>query len=272
MTSLFSAKGIRQLRDFGQAENVLYAFDYDGTLSEIVAHPGDAHLSQKIRAQLSELSRQTTVAVISGRAKNDLTLRLPKGIHHLIGNHGLESGATSHALELRCKELTLQWAKLFKDQEAELIKEGARGFETENKGLSFTLHYRNCFNAKKAKQVLLKFIYQLEPLPRVIDGKSVLNLVPQGSPHKGMALLNLMRKLQIDRALYIGDDATDEDVFNLHDERILTVRIGKKKNSQAQFYLKSQHEIGLLLSRLLENTAVETRQNEGKNAKKSVGL
>jgi trehalose-6-phosphatase len=53
----------------------------------------------------------------------------------------------------------------------------------------------------------------MEPAPRIVLGKSVINLIPAGAPHKGVALLELMVHLKIQCALYIGDDDTDEDVF-----------------------------------------------------------
>ena len=272
MTYLFSRQGLSRLKTLCLSGRALYAFDYDGTLSAIVAHPADAHLDKTIATQLKSLCHQGTVALVSGRAKDDLALRVPSEIPYLIGNHGIESSATTDELEKKCKLLTEVWATHFQNLQNKINDEGAIGFECENKGFSFTLHYRNCADPKRAKQVLLKYIYQLDPVPRVIDGKAVLNLVPQGSPHKGVALLNLLRKLQINHALYIGDDETDEDVFDLRDERILSIRIGKKKASHAQFYLKSQSEIGLLLGRLIEMTAMATKIEASGHAKKSVGL
>jgi len=52
--------------------------------------------------------------------------------------------------------------------------------------------------------------------------------------------------------LYVGDDDTDEDVFSLPDERILSVRVGKKLMSAAQLYLERQSQMGSLLRYLAQ--------------------
>lgn len=59
-----------------------------------------------------------------------------------------------------------------------------------------------------------------------------------------------MHQLQISAALYVGDDDTDEDVFSLPDERIVSVRVGKKAATAAQWYLTRQSQIGQLLQYL----------------------
>jgi len=48
----------------------------------------------------------------------------------------------------------------------------------------------------------------------------VENLIPRGAPHKGDALLHLLDFSGCGRALFAGDDETDEDVFRLDDPRI----------------------------------------------------
>jgi trehalose 6-phosphate phosphatase len=90
----------------------------------------------------------------------------------------------------------------------------------------------------------------LAPAPRLVLGKAVVNAIPSGNLHKGSAMLELMHQLKTSGALYVGDDDTDEDVFSLPDERIVTVRIGKKAASAAQWYLARQSQIGLLLQYL----------------------
>ena len=58
--------------------------------------------------------------------------------------------------------------------------------------------------------------------------------------------------LDCNEALYVRDDVTDEDVFALRDARILTVRIGKKKDSSARYFLKRQAEIAEVLRLLVK--------------------
>lgn len=86
----------------------------------------------------------------------------------------------------------------------------------------------------------------------MILGKSVINLVPPGAPHKGVALLEAMMTLNLKCALYIGDDDTDEDVFSLPDTNIISIRVGEKRASHAQFFIKRQTEVNNILKKLIK--------------------
>jgi len=74
----------------------------------------------------------------------------------------------------------------------------------------------------------------------------VINLLPAGAPDKGTALLSERERLGSDWVLYVGDDENDEDAFAL-DTNVVAVRIGRKPNSRASYYLRKQLEIDRLL-------------------------
>jgi trehalose 6-phosphate phosphatase len=81
----------------------------------------------------------------------------------------------------------------------------------------------------------------------------VVNLVPERAPHKGDALLALRAKEGADTALYVGDDITDEDVFELDQPgRLLSIRVGQSKRSAAAYFLRNQREIDVFLDRLVK--------------------
>ena len=56
-----------------------------------------------------------------------------------------------------------------------------------------------------------------------------------------------------------NDDDTDEDIFSLPDERIFSVRIGKKKLSHAKYFLERQSEITLLLKKIVQLNAEKNK-------------
>ncbi|HEV3230703.1 MAG TPA: trehalose-phosphatase [Candidatus Dormibacteraeota bacterium] len=65
-------------------------FDFDGTLSEIVARPEDARLDPRLLAPLERLRRtRGQIAVVSGRDRATLTGLLPDG-WAALGSYGLE--------------------------------------------------------------------------------------------------------------------------------------------------------------------------------------
>ena len=249
MKHLFSETGLQVLESLSFTRT-LYAFDFDGTLAPIVAKPELAKASSETEDLLNQLASRVSVGVISGRSVKDLQTRIQLNGNLLIGNHGLEGlhvkKEAKEKAELVCREwahqLNRSWGSLKKDP----------GLFVEDKTYSLALHYRRSRNKKLARPQLFSLIEKLSPSPRVILGKSVMNLLPSGGPHKGVALLEAMIKLDLKCGFYIGDDDTDEDVFSLPDDRIMTVRVGLKKSSQAQFYLKRQSEMNKLLRILVD--------------------
>ncbi len=245
MKYFFQENPRKLLRSFSYS-NCLIALDFDGTLAPIVSDPDKAGCSPKVKSHLKELKALYPLAIISGRSLTDLRKRVPDGIT-LIGNHGLEGLPTKKNSLDRLNALSKEWTEEF--QKRRTLNE--LGITLENKTYSLALHFRNSNQKQKAKSAILEFVAGLRPQPRIILGKSVVNILPAGAPHKGVALLELMKQFEVDTAIYIGDDDTDEDIFSLPDERILSVRVGLKRESFAQFYLKRQNEVSRLLKEII---------------------
>lgn len=244
MNPLFSTSSLMILESLSFTQT-LYAFDFDGTLSKIVRMPGEAKVSSKTDELLRELAGLVPVAVISGRSIHDLRERLSFQPPYLVGNHGLEGlDATNDALA-SAKSVCDRWKKALS------VVRFDTGVEIEDKVYSLSVHYRRSRKKKKSRQYIEQVIAQLQPAPRVIRGKSVFNLLPEGAPHKGIAVLELMQKIGMKHVFYIGDDDTDEDVFSVADSRVMSVRVGKKKNSHARYFIKRQSEINQLLKKLI---------------------
>ena len=73
--------------------------DFDGVLAPIVARPEDAYPPPETRAELERLvARYALVAVVSGRAGDDVRERVGvEGVVY-VGAHGLELDAAGRAL------------------------------------------------------------------------------------------------------------------------------------------------------------------------------
>jgi len=208
------------------------------------------------------------VAIISGRSIADLKNHLKFVPPHLIGNHGLEGlGTRPDALEI-ARETCKEWrAHLEKHLSSDHFQ---AGLEIEDKSYSIAVHYRKCATKKPIKLTILEAAANLNPKPRIILGKCVVNLLPPGAPHKGVALVELMLQTGIKSAFYIGDDDTDEDVFSLPNARIFTVRIGRKSNSQAQYFVEGQSEIDRTLKAVLRFYASTSSKPESPKERKRV--
>lgn len=222
---------------------VLVAFDFDGTLAPIVSARDDAGMRTRTRELFEHVCGLYPCAVISGRSKADVASRLGSAqIKYVIGNHGLEpgSGLSEFEGEVRRARTLLDESSL-----------GLLGIDLEDKRYSLALHYRRSRNKRAARAQILTAIAALPVAMRVVPGKLVVNVVPARAPNKGEALLELRGVEGADTALYVGDDVTDEDVFELDQPgRLLTVRIGESRSSAAAYFLRDQREMDRLLAKL----------------------
>lgn len=244
MKPLLGREGLEVLTLLGSSRTLL-AFDYDGTLAPIVEDREHAGMRPETRGLLVDVGRAYPLAVISGRAREDVRGYL-RGVHtrYVVGNHGLDRGHESPELVAALDEPR---AKL-----AHLVTKFP-GVELEDKRYSLTVHYRRARNKDEVRAAVLGVIERLVTPVRIIPGKCVLNVVLEGTPHKGDAVLALSELEGAERVLYVGDDATDEDVFRLECGGLLiTARVGREPHSAAQWFLADQPEMDVLLSCLLE--------------------
>lgn len=242
------------------ASRGLLAFDFDGTLAPIVRRrdaaamrPGTARLFQRV----CELY---PCAVISGRSRGDVAARLGGApVRYVVGNHGLEPGA---ALAACRRELGRARPLL------EIALRRERGVELEDKRYSLAIHYRTSPRKGAARSIILGAVSSLPVPVRVVGGKSVINLIPAWAPHKGDALLRLVEREGAGTAFYVGDDVTDEDVFELDQgSRLITARVGVSRTSSAAYALQDQRAIDALLERLVDLRLQErgkTRTSSGR--------
>lgn len=214
------------------AQRVLIASDFDGTLSPIVDHAGAAQLhfsAPDVLRELAGLNPRVRLAFLSGRGINDLEDRL--GPAHpgtiLAGNHGLElrgagldwvhpaCASSRPALDILTEQLI---AVAMQFEEAEI----------EDKGASVTLHYRrvNLGEVERLKRAISAL--ELPESVRIHEGKMVMEFRPNVVWNKGLAIRRIIRRIGIPPAatVYMGDDVTDEDVFQELRPTGITIRVG----------------------------------------------
>lgn len=233
-------EGFAVLEELVRARPLL-AFDYDGTLAPIVANPQRARMRESTRALFAELTRRLPCAVIAGRAREDVLGFLEGAEPALVlGDHGAGLGADVPSLDR------------VQDWRAELDErlETLPGLFIEDKPFSLAIHYRDCPDARAARTLAQRASAGLEAV-RVLGGVLAVNLLPADRPHKGHALLRACDQFGCGRALFIGDDDTDEDAFGMAPERVLAVRVGARPRSAARFHLRDQLEVDVLLQHLI---------------------
>ncbi len=241
MRNILSRASREVLQQFAWS-NVLLAFDYDGTLAPIVRDADKAAMRASTRRLLARVAALYPCIVVSGRARPDAR-RWLQGIplRQVVGNHGIEPWRATRPMMRQ----VARWAPLLAQRLA-----GVKGLRIEDKTFSLAVHYRRARAQKAARAAILAAAGGLGPL-RVIGGKQVINLLPEGAPHKGLAVERERDRLRRDTAIYVGDDETDEDVFGLDQPgRLLSVRVGPRRASQASYYVKNQAAVDDLLAAL----------------------
>lgn len=213
----------RHLDDLASAGSLLVACDFDGTLAPIVddpdaatALPGSVEALRRLKA-----TADTTVAIISGRRRDQLVNRFGDDFV-LVGEHGADPGIPPPADP---PSLTLA-RKLVDDAHAE-----TPGSRTEHKPRSVVFHYRR---VEEPDQLVARIRSEGERLDgiNVMEGKSVLELTT--SPvDKGDALDELRQIHHPDRILFLGDDVTDESVFERLGPDDLGIKVGPGRTAAA---------------------------------------
>lgn len=256
MKYLFSEAGLARLDAFVQP-GILCAFDFDGTLAPIVAQPDQVQMPPAIRERLVTLSNYASVAILTGRGVTDMRKHLGFEPAYVVGNHGNEGLPGWEENAQRFVKLCKEWRAILREH---LRPEGEdSGISIEDKRYSLSVHYRAAPDHTVAAARLLTLFKALSPMPRVVGGKCVFNLLPPDAVDKGWAVEQLLHISGAPGALYIGDDITDEDVFRLKRSDVLSVRIDNAKDSAAEYYVQGQAEIGQVLDALIGRLKIRSK-------------
>lgn len=244
-SKLFTLDNLSVLEKFIVPET-LFAFDLDGTLAPIIEDFSAVKISGPVRSGLEKLVRFAKVAIISGRSRRDALNILGFEPQMVIGNHGAEWPSNRENRSWQHVNCCLKW----RDRLHDLLFD-ADGVEIEFKGESLAIHYRKAADPERAVAEIDSAIVKLEPVPKKFGGIFVVNLVPMEASGKGEALIASMDHFGLKKAIYLGDDVTDEDVFLMRNPDIFGIHIGKDTQTAAPYYLNSQEDVLELLNALV---------------------
>lgn len=245
-------------------KNNLYIFlDYDGTLAPIVRNPKDAVISKETINIIKTMVniKDCKISVISGRSLKDVKNKVNiKGIIY-TGNHGLEINGNSIYLKIHMsnkQKSILKHIKYKLQKELSLLK----GIIIEDKEFTLSIHYR-MLNKAKYKILKTKFMNVIEPYrikkySRITYNKKIFEVKPSINWNKGNAVLWILRNDNFKNKnipiipIYIGDDKTDEDAFEVLNKNGITIFVGEKKKSKANYYLKTTKEVKMFLKNIID--------------------
>lgn len=219
--------------------------DFDGVLAPIVDRPEDAAPPRETRAELERLvGRYALVAVVSGRAGDDVRARL--GVEGIVcvGSHGLE-------LEPQAD----RWRRTLAAFAADAPWPPD---EIEVKGLAVAFHFRGRDDERQAVRELDAIAGAAREDGLVARyGRKILEVLPPVGSHKGTAVRRLLEERGLRRALAAGDDTTDIDSFAALDGLEVAVRVAVASEESpsllvesADLVLESTDEFLALLRRL----------------------
>ena len=258
MVPLFSDVGQLRLAGIAQAK-MLCAFDFDGTLAPIMPRPEQVRLPDSVRERLLRLSAHAPVAIITGRALEDIRGLLDFTPDFVVGNHGMEGVPGWEARAAEHERYCAAW----KAQLSRMLERTAQndGIFIEDKRYSLSVHYRAAPDPQRAAAVLDDVCARLEPKPRLVAGKYIVSLVGDDAWHKGNALEALMTMTGARSALYAGDDVTDEDVFRIRRSDLVSVRVEYSTESAAEFFVPRAQDMERLLDDLIVRLAAGSARN-----------
>ena len=224
--------------------------DIDGTILDIAPAPQEVWVPPALRHTLGRLQELTggAVALVSGRPLDDIDLIFAPLQLAAIGGHGAEMRPVPGTVpQTRVGSLSAELKR-----KLATITELGRGILVEDKGYSLALHYRLAADAGAALVCIESLLQGIEPALRRFGGKCVVNVLAEGLPDKGDALVALLRRSKAVAAVFVGDDVNDEAVFMRAEPPSLTIRIGGDDTlSQAMYFLDSEAQLALVLQRML---------------------
>ncbi len=232
----------------------LLLLDYDGTLVPFSSIPTNAVPSDDLLCILKKLdnNKTTRVIIISGRTSKDLDKLFVNLPITLIAEHGamIKSVDGWH----NAIDESFIWKKCVIPVLEEITR-GCSGSYIEDKLFSLNWDYRASnpeSGTEKSSEIINKLeegLLQWYNLKIHVGSKNV-EILPERIG-KGYAVMDIINRDRYDFILSIGDEATDEEMFEVLKDNpdAYTIRVGEGKTF-AKYKLKGVAEVVLLLKNL----------------------
>lgn len=248
-----------------KGKKVLFFCDLDGTLAPISSHPSQVKIQAETQALLKEIDRNPNCqfVVVSGRDREFLQSQF-------IENHFKFPLAACHGAYSYSPESD-EWQNLiphdstkWKDGIIDVLKlytSRTPGSFIEDKGHAVTWHYRNSppeFADFLANKLFIELEESLTSLPaQVTRGKKVIE-VKSLHASKGFFVQQWLEKqeYQPDVVVALGDDTTDEDMFEFLQSKSevlpFCIKVGAEK-TYAKYFIKEQSAVNLFLKNFIHS-------------------
>lgn len=238
-------------KDFKSSKKRLLFIDYDGTLAGFHKDPQKASPDEELYDLLDWINalENTDMYLISGRDKETFTKWFLPKKYNMIAEHGV--WISTRGEEFRMLEnVKKDWMEKIQPV-LESFVDRTPGSFVEEKNYSLAWHYRNTdpdFGQKRASELstVLTSLIGTDDLS-VLNGNKVME-IKSSNVNKGRAAMRVYGEAKYDFVFAIGDDWTDEFMFQELPETAVTVKVGRQK-TQARYYVDSIKNVRDLLNR-----------------------
>ncbi len=247
-----TAQKINIKKSFENSSKRLIIIDYDGTLVEFNENPELAIPDENLINLIKDLNKKTDthVAIVSGRDKKFLNKWFGKIPITLIAEHGHYQKVNNEDWTKKLKVSNL-WMKdlipLF-----ETFTDRTPGTFIEKKKNSLVWHYRKS-DPELASDRVVEFKTVLTSLIseelQVLDLNKAIEIISVRI-NKGVAISELFKN-NYDFIICMGDDISDEYMFNTLPEDSFSIKVGNK-NTNAKYYIQNPLEVRKLLKSIID--------------------
>lgn len=243
------------MTSYKNASKRILFLDYDGTLRDFVSNPAEAKPDEEMLELVSKIQGQenTEVVIISGRDRETLGTWWKPVPVSLIAEHGVWKREIGKDWEIT-EKIKNDWMPQIRPI-LETFVDRTPGTFIEEKNYSLAWHYRNADPALgeiRANELstVIKELSSNNDLG-VLDGNKVLE-IKSGAINKGKAVTKEIFNQDYDFIFSIGDDWTDEFMFQELPEKAYTVKVGLQKTA-ARFYVEGTGQVRQILKEFAEN-------------------
>ena len=239
------------LDDFKKAKKRLLFLDYDGTLSGFHVDPQKAGPDEELYALLDALnnSENTEVYLVSGRDKDTFAKWFLPKKYNMIVEHGV--WISKHGEDFRMLEnVKNDWMEKIRPV-LESFVDRTPGSFIEEKNFSLAWHYRKTdpdfgnLRANELNTVLTSLIANDDL--SILNGNKVME-IKSSNVNKGRATMRVLGEDDYDFVFAIGDDWTDEFMFQELPESTVTVKVGRQK-THAKYFIDDIKYVRSMLER-----------------------
>ncbi len=231
--------------------------DYDGTLREFTERPEDASPTESVTNLLETLQKAKgcTTVLMSGRDVDTMESWFGRFDFTLVAEHGTWiKTRNSEAWRLSDALLSGEWKKSVRAMLEEYVSR-TPGASVEEKSGALVWHYRaaeNDLGSWQARELTTQLEEYLANEPvEVMEGARNVEVRQQGI-NKGTAYKEIEAALgPFDFHLAMGDDTTDEDLFNALPRGAHSIQVGDGRGV-TRYRLSGPSEARAFLRRLFD--------------------